>query len=133
MSLVTTTAALLLVLVSQASRRAYAATCDSLEVTDPVSLRDSTGWVSQAAGAGRRRQGHVSAEVVAWGQEYTVVYGGTSVRNDDVNDVGALGSDVSILDASSPQNWTGLEMVGERIRLYVGHLLCIARIAIIGI
>lgn len=128
MSLAVITATLLLVLVSQASQRVHGATCDSLEVTDPTSLRDSTGWVSQAAGAGQRRQGHVSAEVEAWEQEHIVVYGGTSVRNDDVNDVVARGSGISILNTSNPQNWTGLEMVGERIRFF-GRLTTLGLLA----
>lgn len=89
-------------------------TCDLVNVTAPVSLRDSTGWDSQdPAGAGERRQGHVCAEIEAWGQEHIVVYGGTSVRTDDVNDVTGRDSSVSILDISNQQNWTDLEMVGE--------------------
>lgn len=108
------TVATLLVIVSQPTRLVVnGATCDSIDVTDPTPLRDSTGWVSQVAGAGDRRQGHISAEVVAWDQEHIVVYGGTNVRNDDVNDVVARGSEVSILNTSNPQNWTDLEMVGK--------------------
>lgn len=90
-----------------------AAICDNINVTDPVSLRDSTGWDSQDLGAGERRQGHVSAEVTAWGQEHVVVFGGTNLRTDDVNDIFAQESSVSILDISNPQTWTELEMVGE--------------------
>lgn len=89
-------------------------TCDLESVTAPVSLRDSTGWDSQdPIGAGERRQGHISAEVEAWGQEHIVVYGGTSTRTDDVNDVTGRGSEVSILDISSQGSWMELEMVGE--------------------
>lgn len=88
-------------------------TCDLVDVTAPVSLRDSTGWDRDPAGAGERRQGHISAEIQAWGQDHIVVYGGTSVRTDGVNDVTGGGSRVSILDISSQQNWTELEMVGE--------------------
>lgn len=92
-----------------------AALCDSTTVTEPVSLRDSTGWDKQdVIGAGERKQGHVSAEILAWGQEHIVIYGGTSVRTDDVNDVTAGGTDLYILDISNPTtNWTDLEMVGE--------------------
>ena len=92
-----------------------AATCEGVTVTDPVSLRDSTGWDNQdLIGAGKRRQGHVSAEIIAWGQEHVVVFGGTSQRNDDVNDVTGEESSISILDMSNPQrNWTELEMAGE--------------------
>lgn len=90
-----------------------AVTCDGIDVTEPVSLRDPTGWDGQDLGAGKRRQGHVSAEITAWGQEHVVVFGGTSLRTDDVNDVLAEESSVEILDISNPQNWTELEMVGE--------------------
>ncbi len=101
-----------LILLSQAV--VDGATCDGVTVTAPVSLRDPTGWDSQDIGAGQRRQGHVSAEIIAWGQEHIVVYGGTSLRNDDVNDVLGEETSVSILDMSNPQkNWTELEMAGE--------------------
>lgn len=106
-------ASLCLVVVLLSQVVVDAATCDGIDVTDPVSLRDSTGWDSQDIGAGKRRQGHVSAEIVAWGQEHIVVYGGTSQRNDDVNDVSGEETSVSILDISNPQNWTELEMAGE--------------------
>lgn len=111
----TTTVAILLVLVLQAACwfKVDGATCDSLEVTDPTSLRDSTGWDSQDVGAGELRQGHVSVEISAWEQEYIVVYGGTDTRTDDVNDVLAGGSRVSLLDTSSMLTWESLEMVGE--------------------
>lgn len=91
------------------------ATCDDLDVTDPTSLRNSTGWESQDVGAGELRQGHVSAEITAWGQEYIVVYGGTHVRTDDVNDVLAGRSRVSLLDTSTWASWESLEMVGELV------------------
>lgn len=93
-----------------------AATCDGTDVTEPLSLRDPTGWDSQDLGAGKRRQGHISAEITAWGQEHIVVFGGTSLRTDGVNDVFAEESSVAILDISNPQNWTELEMVGESAR-----------------
>lgn len=113
----TTTAAILLVLVLQVAwLKVDGATCDSLEVTDPTSLRDSansTGWVSQDVGAGELRQGHVSAGIFAWDQEYIVVYGGTDTRTDDVNDVLAGGSRVWLLDTSTMLSWESLEMVGE--------------------
>ena len=113
----TTTAAILLALVLQAAwLKVDGATCDSLEVTDPTSLSDSansTGWVSQAVGAGELRQGHVSADIFAWDQEYIVVYGGTDTRTDDVNDVLAGGSRVWLLDTSTQLSWESLEMVGE--------------------
>lgn len=105
---------LLVLLVSRVVVDAANLTCGLVDVTNPESLRDSTGWDSQdPVGAGERRQGHISAEVVAWGQEHIVVYGGTSVRTDDVNDVAGRGSRVSILDISNQQYWTELEMVGE--------------------
>lgn len=88
-------------------------TCGLVNVTAPVSLRGSTGWDQDPVGAGERRQGHISADIEAWGQDHIVVYGGTSVRTDGVNDVTGRGSHVSILDISSQQNWTELEMVGE--------------------
>lgn len=103
---------LLVVLASRVVVDAVTVTCDGVSVTEPVSIRDSTGWDSQDLGAGKRRQGHVSAEVTAWGQEHVVVFGGTSLRSDDVNDVFAQGNSVEILDISNPQNWTELEMVG---------------------
>lgn len=90
-----------------------AVTCDGISVTEPVSLRDPTGWDRQDLGAGKRRQGHISAEVTVWGQEHVVVFGGTILRKDDVNDILAEESSVEILDISNPQNWTELEMVGE--------------------
>ena len=105
--------ALLVAIVSQTvPQLVEGSTCDSMNVTDPVSSRDGTGWIGQNAGAGKRRQGHVTAEVEAWGDTYLVAYGGTSVRNDDVNDVMAKGSGVSILDSANPWNWTELEMIG---------------------
>lgn len=93
------------------------ATCNSVEVTDPTSLRESIGWVNKDAGAGELIQGHVSAEVEAWGKGYLVAYGGTSVRTDDVNDVIADGSEVSIVDTTSPDVWMDLEMVGETAQM----------------
>lgn len=95
------------------------AICDSISVTDPVSLRDSTGWDSQDFGAGQRRQGHVSAEVTVWGQKHIVVFGGTNLRTDGVNNVYAQESSVSIMDITNPQNWTELEMVGESPQLQI--------------
>lgn len=94
---------------------ATAAVCDGETVTDPVSLRDSTGWDSQDSigGAGQRRQGHVSAEVTAWDQKHIVVFGGTSVRTDDVNDVVGREAGVFVMDITNPANWTELEMVGK--------------------
>ena len=112
----TTTAVILLALVLQAAwLKVDGATCDSLEVTEPTSLYNSTGWVSQDVGAGELRQGHVSAEIFAWDQEYIVGYGGTDTRTDDVNDVLAGGSRVSILDTSTMLSWESLEMVGELV------------------
>lgn len=109
----TIAAATLLVLIAlRDGIDADGATCNSLDVTDPTSLRNVTGWDSQDPGAGARRQGQVSAEIVAWGEEQLVVYGGTSVRNDDTNDVFATESRVMIFDTSL-QEWVRLEMVGE--------------------
>ncbi|CAM9750475.1 unnamed protein product, partial [Ectocarpus sp. 4 AP-2014] len=93
--------------------RIDAAVCGGETVTDPVSLRDPAGWDSQDSigGAGQRRQGHVSAEVTAWDQKHVVVFGGTSVRTDDVNDVLGREAGVFVVDITNPANWTELEMV----------------------
>lgn len=122
-------AAIALALAIQFSRvPVEGATCGSVnDVSDPISLHDSTGWIRQDMGAGGMLQGHISTEMLAWNEKYIVVYGGTTVRTDDVNDVFAVGSNVSILDISSSQNWTLLEMVGEalsnKIRQYGDYII----------
>lgn len=113
-------------LVSRTARVAVTvegATCNSVDVTDPVSSTDSSmGWVSEAMGAGERRQGHITAEVEAWDHAYLVIYGGTNVRNDDVNGISARGSSVWILDNENPRNWIELEMIGKKpLRIVAKH------------
>lgn len=116
-----------MVLVSRTARVAViveGATCNSVDVTDPMSSTDSSmGWVSEAVGAGERRQGHITAEVEAWDQAYLVIYGGTSVRNDDVNGISARGSSLWILDNENPRNWTELEMIGKKTLTFVAKIL----------
>lgn len=102
------------------------ATCNSLDITDPVSSTDSSmGWVSEAMGAGDRRQGHITTEVEAWDHTYLVIYGGTNVRNDDVNGVSARGSSLWILDNENPRNWTELEMIGKKPLTIVAKITCV--------
>lgn len=107
--------ATLLLLLSQDIGRhtgASGATCDSQDVTDPTSRGDSTGWISEDLGAGERRQGHVSGGIVAWDKDVLVAYGGTDVRNDDVNDVLGRTGNLSVLTNTSG-SWTQLEMIRE--------------------
>lgn len=121
--------ATLLLLLSQDIGRhsgASGATCDSQDVTDPTSRRDSTGWVSEDLGAGERRQGHISGRVVAWDMDVLVVYGGTGLRNDDVNDVLATSSNLSVFTNADEisQSWTQqLEMISECLRLGTKYCL----------
>lgn len=107
----------LLLLLTHKAGRVCCATCDSQTVTDPKSKRDSSGWVKQGDGAGERRQGHVTGAIVgSSGEDILVVYGGTDIRNDDVNDVVARTGNVSVLNLGEPaasQNWTELTMIGK--------------------
>ncbi|CAM9268923.1 unnamed protein product, partial [Sphacelaria rigidula] len=89
-----------------------AATCDSRDVTDPTSRRDSAGWIRENLGANEMRQGHVSAGVVAWDKDILLAYGGTHIRTDDVTDVLGRTSNVSVLmDDGGTDSWTELEMI----------------------
>lgn len=107
---------LLALLFSWTSRHTLvsSASCNSQVVTDPIARGESTGWVSQDLGAGKRRQGHVSGEVEVGDEEVLVVYGGTSIRNDDVNHVTAKTTNISLLskNTGSDQIWTQLETIG---------------------
>lgn len=108
---------LLLLLSSHDRGQTEAATCDSRDVTDPTSRRDSAGWIRENLGANEMRQGHVSAGVVAWDKDILLAYGGTHIRTDDVTDVLGRTSNVSVLmDDGGTDSWTELEMIGLSVR-----------------
>lgn len=69
--------------------------------------------MSDDVGSEGRRQGHVTGVIHSSNRDFLVTWGGTDIRNDDVNNVLGTEANVSLLDISTPgKHWTTLTMIG---------------------